>query len=293
MVAQMSKSRILSTFAIALCCAFGWVPLAAEPIAVGNGKQTADLNGTPLIVYTYRPEGCSDPPLLLVFHGAERDARDFRDYARPLADRLCMLVVAPLLERDDFPGWRYQFGGIVSKGGEVRSPRTWTGRRALELVDWIRRQEGRPLAYSLLGHSGGSQFLDRLAAFVPNEAKRIVLANAGSYVFPSLEVDAPFGFGKVYAGADGEAQLRHYLEQPLTIYLGEKDKHDHGDNDRPQARAQGATRHERGLKVFNAGKALAERRGWTLNWRLVEVPGVGHNARKMFSAPQALEALSP
>jgi hypothetical protein len=47
------------------------------------------------------------------------------------------------------------------------------------------------------------------------------------------------------------------------------------------------------MNVFNAAKMLAQQRGWRFNWRLVELPGVGHSARKMFSAPQALEALSP
>jgi hypothetical protein len=50
---------------------------------------------------------------------------------------------------------------------------------------------------------------------------------------------------------------------------------------------------QRGLNVFNAAKTLAQTRGWTFNWRLVELPGVGHSARKMFAAPQASEALSP
>jgi len=40
-------------------------------------------------------------------------------------------------------------------------------------------------------------------------------------VFPSLAIDAPYGLGKVYSGTDGEAALRRYLEQPLTIYLGQ------------------------------------------------------------------------
>ena len=105
----------------------------------------------------------------------------------------------------------------------MRNPRDWTGRLVLGLADWARKQEGRPLAYSLIAHSAGGQFLSRVAAFVPTEAKRIVLANAGTYVFPSLAVAAPYGLGKVYSGADGEAQLRRYLEQPLTIYLGEDD----------------------------------------------------------------------
>jgi len=48
-----------------------------------------------------------------------------------------------------------------------------------------------------------------------------------------------------------------------------------------------------GLNVFNAAKTLAQARGWKFDWRLVELPGVGHNARKMFSAPHASQALSP
>jgi pimeloyl-ACP methyl ester carboxylesterase len=163
----------------------------------------------------------------------------------------------------------------------------------LALVDWVRQQEGRPLAYSLLGHSAGGQFLERLAAFVPTQAKRIVVANPGSYVFPSLDVAAPYGLAKVYAGADGEARLRRYLELPLTIYLGEADTRVDDRDDSPDARAQGASRHQRGVNAFNAARTLAQERGWTFNWRLVELPGVGHSAPKMFSAPQASDALAP
>jgi len=204
-----------------------------------------------------------------------------------------LLVVAPLFDKHNFPSWRYQRGGIVRQNGTVRNPRDWTGRLVPGLVDWARKQEGRPLAYSLIAHSAGGQFLSRVAAFVPTEAKRIVLANAGTYVFPSLAVAAPYGLGKVYSGADGEAQLRRYLEQPLTIYLGEDDDQDDDRNNTPEARAQGASRHARGLNVFGTGQKLAQTRGWTFNWRLVQLPGVGHDAQKMLAAPQAADALAP
>src|SRR5262245_5009756 len=39
-------------------------------------------------------------------------------------------------------------------------------------------------------HSAGAQYLVLLAAFVPHEAKRIVIANAGAQVFPSVELNA-------------------------------------------------------------------------------------------------------
>jgi hypothetical protein len=277
----MTKTRWFSVAAI-LCGLLGCPPIAAAPIT--TGRQVIDVNGTPMVGFTYRPAGCSDPALLLVFHGIARNARTYRDDARALADRLCLLVVAPVFDKRAFPTWRYQRGGIVKKG-VVQDAREWSGTQVLDLVAWARQQEGRPLAYSLLGHSAGAQFLDRLAAFVPTEARRIVIANAGSYVLPSLEVDAPFGLGKVYAGTDGEAALRRYLEQPLTIYLGQGDTGDDERNDYPEALAQGASRYRRGLNAFNAAKTLAQARGWKFNWRLVELPGVGHNARKMFSAP--------
>ena len=164
-------------------------PAAADPIAAGTGQQTADANGTRITVFTYRPSGCSDPSLLMVFHGLARNPRSYRDDTRALADRHCMLLVAPLFAKQAFPVWRYQQGGIV-KDGVIQNPRDWTGRLVLDLVDWARKQERRPLSYSLLGHSAGAQFLDRLAAFVPTEARRIVVANAGRYVLPSLEIRA-------------------------------------------------------------------------------------------------------
>src|SRR5215472_13464551 len=263
----MTKTRWFSVAAI-LCGLLGCPPALAAPIT--TGRQVIDINGTPMVVFTYRPAGCSDPALLLVFHGIARNARAYRDDAR--ADRLCLLVVAPVFDKRAFPTWRYQRGGIV-KDAVVQDAREWSGTQVLDLVAWARAQEGRPLPYSLLGHSAGGQFLDRLAAFVPTDARRIVVANAGSYVFPSLEIDAPYGLGKAYSGAVGEAAFRRYLQQPLTIYLGQSDTRDDMRNDYPEAFAQGASRYQRGVNVFSAAKTLAQTRGWPFNWRLVEPPG--------------------
>jgi len=137
-------------------------------------------------------------------------------------------------------------GGVTS--GAASSTARWCRTRATSPAGWCStsstwcasRKGVRPIAYSLFGHSAGGQFVDRLAAFVPTEARRIVVANAGSYVFPSLEINAPFGLGKVYSGTEGEAALRRYLAQPLTIYLGQGDTRDDERTDYPEALAQGA-----------------------------------------------------
>ena len=263
---------------------------ALAPIGAGANQYTIAVGGEDMTVFTYRPTNCANPSLLLVFHGLGRNAAGYRDSARPIADRLCMIVVTPLFDEKRFPHWRFQHGGIA-KHGAVQPTNVWTGPRMLEIVDLVRRTEGRDLDYYMLGHSAGAQFLSRLAAFVPNQAKRIVIANPSTYVVPSLSTKAPYGFGGVYSAGADEAELQRYLALPLTVYLGQEDTGDEDRNDNREAVAQGKTRYERGHNVYRAASDLARSRGWTFNWRLVEAPGVGHTARKMFAAPQALAAL--
>jgi len=68
-------SRIVGVvlLAWATCCD----PLHAGPIAPGSGHQPADVNGTTLDVYTYRPQ-CPNPTILLVIHGLNRNADSYR-----------------------------------------------------------------------------------------------------------------------------------------------------------------------------------------------------------------------
>lgn len=275
-----------------LALASARTPAAAAPIEAGASQQTARVGGKDMTVFLYRP-ACSDPSLLVVFHGVGRNADGYRNHARPIADKLCMIVLAPLFDKKTFPSWRYQYGGIVRKGA-VQPAANWTGNLVLQLVAWARKEEGKSLPYSLIGHSAGGQFLERLAAFVPTEAKRIVIANPSTYVLASLDQRAPYGLGGVYPKPKADEELKRYLAAPITIFLGEEDVADDEHLvQTPEAKAQGATRYERGLNAFNAAKNTAQAKGLTFNWRLVELPGVGHNARKMFRSPQALQALAP
>lgn len=264
---------------------------AAAPIAPGSSEQSAAIGGKTMAISLFRPD-CPDPSLLVVLHGVGRDAARYRDHAKPLAERLCMIVLAPLFDKKNFPTWRYQRGG-VEKGGVIQPERNWTGHLIPELVEWARKQEGKPLPYSLVGHSAGGQFLSRVAAYIPTQAKRIVIANPSSYVLATTDVRAPFGLGGLYSKEKAETELKRYLALPVTIYLGHEDTGDENLGQTPEAKAQGKTRYDRGLFAFNTAKNTAQAKGLTFNWRLVEIPGVGHNARKMFSSKQAAEAFAP
>jgi len=266
--------------------------LAASTGTGDRGQQTADLDGVPLQVFTYRPTGCAVSTILLVFHGLDRNADAYRDDAVPLGRRLCMLVVAPLFDAARFPSWRYQRGGIVHDG-TVQPPTSWTIDLVPRLVAWARAQQGRPdLPYALLGHSAGAQFLSRVAAYGQDDgAARMVIANPSTWVRPSLEIPAPYGFGGLFGTAEREAALRRYLAAPISVLLGREDTGSHNLANSDEAEEQGANRFERGQNVFAEAERAARQRGWAFNWRLVVVPGVGHDARAMFAADAAFAAL--
>ena len=162
-----------------------------------------------------------------------------------------------------------------------------------EMVSWARRREGRLDApYYLFGHSAGGQFLSRVAAFAPpSDAMRIVIANSSSYVMPSLDEPAPYGFGGVFDLATGEAMIRRYLQLPVTIYLGAEDTGDEDLLENEAALRQGENRLERGETVFEAARSAAEATGSDFAWKLVLVPGVGHSAESMLGSDLVLEAL--
>jgi hypothetical protein len=147
------------------------------------------------------------------------------------------------------------------------------------------------MPYVLLGHSAGAQFVDRVAAFTATDAARIVVANPSTWVMPSLTAAAPFGFLGVEPPSAAEEELRADLARPLVVLLGGADTGTHNLARSPEAMAQGPYRLARGRNAFQMARQVAEQRGWPIHWTLVEVPGVGHDAAAMFSAPQTMAVL--
>ncbi|MDP2239436.1 MAG: hypothetical protein Q8K18_04640 [Burkholderiales bacterium] len=271
----------------------------AEPLPTGSSQRSISIGDELIELHAYKPPQYDGGPILLVLHGLGANAPGYRDYAIPLADTHGFLVVAPLFDRKRFPTWRYQTGGLVrdqrAAGDFQVEPETqWTGRLFLAVISAVRAAEARPdLAYLMLGHSAGAQALSRFAAFIPNAAQRIVIANPSTYLWPARTERFPYQFGGLPAPFADDAVLQRYLAQPVTVLLGMADvKRDADLNVRPGAERQGANRYERGHNTFHAARQLAVERGWAFRWRLVEVPDVAHSARHMFGSAQALEALS-
>lgn len=262
------------------------------PLPIGDARRAVKFPDATIDLFTYKPKRERRGPLLFVFHGVLRNAEEYRDHTRALGDKLGAIIVAPRFRESEFSIDRYQLGGI-RVDGKLQPEETWTGRLVPKLVAAVRRMEGdddRP--YYLIGHSGGGQFLIRLAAFNPHEAERIVVANAGTQVFPTRDLNFPFGFGGLDKKHASDEAIRRYLAQPVTFFQGKRDTiRDEYFLVTPTAERQGKTRLERGRNVYAAGKSLAAERGWEFNWKLVEVDDVGHDHQAMFDHPACLEAL--
>lgn len=263
----------------------------AAPVS-GKGSLTLSISGQNVEVFTYRPAGFTNGPLLIVMHGVNRNAEDYRDFAVPLADKLGMLVVAPHFDKERFPSEAYQRGNVLAEG-VARSREEWTYSAIPLIVEEVRRREGRAdMPYFALGHSAGGQFLTRMAAFLPGDAKRIVAGNPGTHLFPTRELPFPYGFGGLPEELGGDEAIKRYLAAPLTLLLGTEDTGSEHLDVSETAMKQGATRLERGRRCFRMAQALAKEKGWPFQWRLVEVEGIGHDASKMLATTEAAAALT-
>jgi hypothetical protein len=288
---EMLKQGVAATVLLVFSWSASAICLAGDAIPVGPGKFAADIGGSSIDVFTFKPEGYQDGPLIVVCHGMQRNAEEYCGKACGLAERVKAVVAAPLFDLQRYPIEAYQLGGVYKKG-ELQPAERWTVSVIPKIVKAVRQREGKPaLPYYLIGHSAGGQFLARLSALTTSDSRQIVLANPGTHLFPTRDARFPHGFGGLPDALSDDAALRRYLAQPITIYLGTADLGDADLSKVEAAMKQGATRYERGKNCFKAAQELAKDKGWPFHWRLVEAPGVIHDAQAMFDHPSALKAL--
>jgi hypothetical protein len=275
---------------VLLSLLFVLADVPARPL--GNSETMVRAGTHDLKIFLYRPVA-KPTSIVLVFHGTNRNASEYCDWAKVIGDRLQATVAAPLFDKDNFPVDRYQMGGLRVRG-KYLPKEEWTWSLVPEIADRLRQQEGAAeLPFSLIGHSAGGQFLNRLSGFVNTGATRIVASNPGTLLFPDDMTPFPYGFGELPEGLGGEAGLKRYLAQPLTLYLGTADTIQ--DKYFPKSRLanlQGASRYERGKNAFQKAETLAKEKNWPFHWQLVEAEGVGHDSTKMFAHENCLKALA-
>lgn len=247
-------------------------------------------DGATVDVWVYQPSGINaeTAPVLMMMHGAKRNARSYLRGWREPAERGGFVIVAPEFDREQFPGSRgYNLGNMFESERAIeRQPEaSWTFAAIEPIFRAACAKLGnRQVQFTLYGHSAGAQFAHRYLLFMPDApVQRVLIANAGWYTFPDANIDFPYGL----AGAQVPAvDLARVLEADVVVLLGEGDSDPGHDSLRRtlQANQQGAHRFARGLSFFEAGQREARARQLSFGWRLHRVPGVAHDNAAMAAA---------
>lgn len=273
-------------------------PLVAEPGATSMPYSDPAFPDRPLVLHAARPT-VWDPscPIVLIHHGVGRNGRDYRDYWLPHVDPNRMLAIAIEFPEASFPEYLlYNFGNLHTRDGTPNPRSEWTfgiGPRLFQAC--LRQGITQQPRYGLFGHSAGGQFVHRMLSFGYRDHVAVaVSANAGTYAMPDLEIDWPWGLGATEVTA---GDLPALLAFPLTIMTGMEDTKTTGKYfpGGPKSRLQGPHRHARAHSYFAAGNRAAGELKVGLGWRLIDVPGVGHDGRRMSdaAAPIIAKALCP
>jgi hypothetical protein len=263
--------------------------------------------------------------LVVVVHGALRDSDRYLEHAMAAAGQAgsAALIVAPqfLAAVDagtgagigegalhwDVEGWK---GGHPALGPAPLSSFTAMDSLLRQLARPQRLSPGGRPAVVIVGNSAGGQFVNRYAAVGRGPdalaergiAVRFIIANPSTYLYfdAGRPVAVPdhsgvnrwrYGFDAAppYVDSGPERSLERYLARDVAIVLGTQDS----DRDAllleisPPALAQGAHRLERGIYYDAHVRRLARAAGLAAGHRLIQLAGVGHAARDVFTAPQA------
>jgi hypothetical protein len=259
-------------------CAIPWVDPACDA-------------ARPLTLHGYRAAAATpDSPVVLVSHGMGRNGDEYRDFWIAAAERHGLIIVAPTFGAEAWPGAEtYNNGLVLAADGAVRPRDSWAYAIPLRIFAALREAgvTRRPRAH-FFGHSAGGQFGHRLMSTQPHDLfEQATIGNPGWYSLPTLDLPFPDGLGGIGLG---DADVLRLLAYPMTILAGDQDIETSGPSlpAGPGALAQGPHRFARAHNYLAAGRAEAARRGVACAWRLVSVPGIGHDGAAMSRVAAAL-----
>ncbi|MFZ4671953.1 MAG: hypothetical protein ACOYLT_08070 [Flavobacterium sp.] len=265
--------------------------------------QTNQLNsGSSQFVFTYSglpqkpinvfyniPSGNrTNMPIVMLFHGDERNANEYRDIWINASNQYGFMVFAPEFNSTDFPGGSSYIIGNVYQDGNYPTIQTlnnesvWTFSIVEPLFDYIKTNSGsNALTYNMFGHSGGGQFVHRFVLIKPDARyDKAVAANSGWYTVPDGVANFPYGILNCPIAA---INPNDYFSRKLYITVGELDNNGSDPTLRHNNASdlQGLNRLERANYFFSKSQIYANTIQSTFNWQFNTVANSGHNATLM------------
>ena len=247
-------------------------------------------DGNPDIeTFIYVPEKVSGKTkILFVMSGFGRNADEYIDSWKKWAKKNNYIVVCPLFDDKNWDGSRgYNFGNIFTgnEGAGEMNPRSKWSFTIIEGIHQKVRNDYKIAdeKFDIFGHSAGAQFVHRFVLFVPQaKIRTAIAANAGWFTLPDLNLKFPYGLKNPLLSLT-KSDLMNWTNLHLVLMRGTDDLSREGNfRKSAEADAQGKTRFERSGFMYAKVKEFNPQ----TNWRLVDVPKIGHDQKGMALAAQ-------
>jgi len=260
---------------------------AILPAGSGNILYTgyAPLADRPILVYYHIPTTTNESsPMLIVFHGAGRDAKESRDAMIDLANTKRVILVVPEFSDEYYPGSnRYNLLNIFADGenpsaATMHSKDIWTSAVIEPLFSFMKQKVGsKVITFDVFGHSAGAQVAHRYLFLAQSEyLDRVVSASAGWYTMPDLAIDFPYGLNETNKT---DEDLKTYFGKKMYVIVGANDIDPNSYNLRhtPEADVQGNNRVERAQYFYGQAQLKSQQLGVSLAWQYKSIPDAGHD----------------
>jgi len=238
-------------------------------------------------VWTYKPENwINKSRVLFVMHGGGRNADDYLEAWKEIAEKNDILIIAPEFENkfSKYTTNDYQEGNLFTFFGSRNPKEEWAYQVIENIFDQVKKTNNITNDnYDIFGHSAGGQFVHRMIMLMPEaRIKNAIAANAGFYTLPVEDLEYPYGIKNTPIT---DNSIKNSFKKQLIILLGENDNDAKLGTFRETelAMQQGKHRLERGSNFYKTASDLAKEKRWDFNWEIDTIPNVGHNYREMSS----------
>ena len=261
-------------------------PVILDEFVTGGGYfEFSDFQSLIIKTYYHIPiYVTNNTPIVFVFHGAGRNAKDYRDAMIAKSNQFNFIVIVPEFSIANFPGGDgYNLGNVFIDGdnpsiGTLNPEEEWAFSVIEPLFDFIKQSLNNSTPkYHIFGHSAGGQFAHRFMMFKPNARfDKVVSSGSGWYTVPDLDINFPYGFKN---SPLEDNSFENLFEKQLTIQIGEldNDPNSAGLRHNQFADAQGLNRLERANHFFDEALQLSQEYNLEFNWDLYINEGRTHD----------------
>ena len=262
-----------------------------EPSAFWTGSGVSNFYDDALedarlmrIFYVVPEKVNAQTPIVMVFHGVERNAGDYRDALQSKANEKGFILVVPEYSEEEFPGTNGYILGDMFDDGEfptlqsLKPESAWSYSTVPRLLSFVRKKTGNTgNDCHLIGHSAGAQFLHRMLLFLPQfELAKAVVSAAGWYTMPDTSVVFPYGLGLTPIT---ENHRSVFFARNILVQVGNSDNNPNSENLRrtPEADVQGLHRLDRAKYFYHNSQQMANADAMEFKWSLHVIPDLNHN----------------